>query len=253
VSHRNSDFSAADIRGRRSGFTLLEILVAVTIGGALMIAAVFFAFSMGELWGNGSEVRVFDQHVRGVTRFMQETLRQAEAPPVVDALGNVQAAEGAAGAPANNGQAAPVTQEAAPVQWQEPRGAGGTDELLTFQLTKSPGIFTWPEAPLPFVVAAIRVDPRRGLFLLWKSRLEIDFADAAPRELRVSPFVTEISYLYYDSTEENPEWEETDRPRRASGEELEVPTRLRLRFDYHGIERSTELVVPQIAAGVPVY
>jgi len=235
----------------RAGFTLLEILVAVTIGGSLLIAAVFFAFSMGELWGNGSEVRVFDQHVRGVTRFMQEILRQAEAPPLIDAVGNVQAAEGAAAA--NAGQPVPVTQEEAPVQWQEPHGLGSNEELLTFQLAKSPGIFTWPEEPLPFVVAAIRVEPRGGLFLRWKSRLEIDFVDAAPRELRVSPFVTGISYLYYDPTEENPEWEETDRPRNASGGELEVPTRLRLHFDYHGLERSTDLVLPQVAAGVPIY
>lgn len=253
MSLRGTGFPAAFARGSRSGFTLLEILVAVVIGGSLLIAAVFFAFSMGELWGNGSEVRLFDQHVRGVTRFMQEILRQAEAPPVVDAVGNVQAAEGAAGAAANAGQPVPVTQQAAPVQWQEPRGAGGSDELLTFQLAESPGIFTWPEAPLPFVVAAIRVDPRRGLFLLWKSRLEIDFADDAPRELRVSPFVTGISYLYYDPTEENPEWEETDRPRSASGQELEVPARLRLHFEYQGLERWTDLVLPQIAAGVPVY
>lgn len=227
--------------------------MAVTIGGSLLVASVFFAFSMGELWGNGSEVRVFDQHVRGVTRFMQEILRQAEAPPEVDALGNVQAAEGATGAAANGGQPVPVTQEAAPVQWQEPRGVSGSEELLTLQLTKSPGIFTWPEEPLPFVVTAIRVEPARGLFLLWKSRLEIDFVDAAPRELRVSPFVTAISYLYYDSEEENPEWEETVRPRNASGGELEVPARLRLHFDYHGIERTTDLVLPQVAAGVPIY
>ena len=62
----------------RRGFTLIEVLLSITIAGALLVAAVSLALSMGEVWGNGSGKRLFDQHVRGVTRFLDTVLRQAE-------------------------------------------------------------------------------------------------------------------------------------------------------------------------------
>jgi len=65
---------------RRGGFTLLEVLLAIVIAAALLLAANFFVLSMGELWGRGSEERLFDQHVRGVTRFLEAFLQQAVVP-----------------------------------------------------------------------------------------------------------------------------------------------------------------------------
>ena len=55
-------------RRHRRGFTLLELLMAITIGAMLMVAASTFVFSMGELWGRGTDERLFDRHVRGVSR-----------------------------------------------------------------------------------------------------------------------------------------------------------------------------------------
>ena len=65
---------------RRAGFTLLEVLLSVAIATGLMVAVNFFVLSMGELWGRGSEERLFDQHVRGVTRFLESFLSQAVVP-----------------------------------------------------------------------------------------------------------------------------------------------------------------------------
>ena len=64
----------------RRGFTLVEVLLAIVIAGALLVAANFFVLSMGELWGRGSEERLFDQHVRGFTRFLEAFLQQAVVP-----------------------------------------------------------------------------------------------------------------------------------------------------------------------------
>jgi prepilin-type N-terminal cleavage/methylation domain-containing protein len=62
------------------GFTLLETLLAVALAAALLIAVNFFVLSMGELWGGGSEARLFDRHVRGVTRFLESLVQQAVVP-----------------------------------------------------------------------------------------------------------------------------------------------------------------------------
>jgi len=40
---------------KRSGFTMLEVLIAVVIVALLLLALNTFIFSMGELWGRGSE------------------------------------------------------------------------------------------------------------------------------------------------------------------------------------------------------
>src|SRR5690606_34356478 len=66
---------------RRRGFTLLEIMIALAITGMLMVALNTFIFSMGELWGRNSDLRLFDRHVRAVTRFVERELRSAALPP----------------------------------------------------------------------------------------------------------------------------------------------------------------------------
>jgi len=226
---------------RRAGFSLPEMLVAIIIGATLVTAAVTFALSMGELWGFGAETRLFDQHVRGVTRFLENLLRQAVPPPGEQQAGLDQ-------------RATAVAEDV--VAWRVPGGrAYGTEELLTFEVPESPGVFAWPEEPLPFVVCSLRVDPRDGLFLLWKSRLEVDFDDADPREMRISPFVTAISYFYFDDDEDNPQWEQLDQPRRTSARDLEVPDRIRLRFEYDGDVREVDIIMPgaMAGAGVPIY
>ena len=62
------------------GFTLLELLLSLALIGMLLVAMNQFIFSMGELWGRGADVRLFDRHVRAVTRFMEKTLHATVLP-----------------------------------------------------------------------------------------------------------------------------------------------------------------------------
>ncbi len=274
--------AGASLRPRANhpaGFTLLEVLLAISVGAMLMVAVVTLAYSMSDLWGASSEPRLFAQHVRGVSRFLENLLRQAEPPPeitstVADARSAQQQQQqqqqgqqpgetplqpgqqpgqspgvGQAGA---NGTANART-DLPPVAWQQPRGRKyGTEEFLTFELPESPGIFAWPDQPLPFVVCSLRVDPDDGLFLLWKSRLEEDFEEEAPREFRVSPYVTGITYDYYDTSGPRPKWEQTTQPQSAGGER-EIPARIELTFEYQGQKIVTTLVIPSAASTVPIY
>jgi hypothetical protein len=231
----------------------------------LLISVIGLAFSMTELWGNTSEPRLFAQHVRGVTRFLDNVLRQAEPPPEISsAVGDAQSAQqqqqeqqlpqqpGQSGGGTSGVQSAAQAGDA-PVVWQNPRGRKyGTEEFLTFELAESPGIFAWPEEPLPFVVCSLRVDRNDGLFLLWKSRLEEDFEEEAPREFRVSPYVTGITYYYHDTSGAEPKWEKSEEPRRTGGD-YEMPARIELTFEYKSEKLITALVIPAPAEGVPVY
>ena len=51
-------------RRLRRGFTLLELLLAMALAATVLIGLNTFVFSMGELWGRGGDVRLFDRHVR---------------------------------------------------------------------------------------------------------------------------------------------------------------------------------------------
>lgn len=210
----------------RAAFTLLEILLALSLVGLVLVALNSLVFSMGELWGRNTDVRLFDQHVRAVTRFLEQELRSAALPPSVEP-----------------GATAITVQEIRPAN-------GPTDNLLTFELRAGCRLFAWPDRPLPEVVCALQFRDRDGLWLLWHSRLEKRFADDPPRETQITPLVTGMSYLYYDPAFKN--WKDEPQLRRDNQNRLETPQRLRLTFTYGKLTRETIVTLPAAAGeGLP--
>lgn len=213
--------------GRRA-FTILEVLVATALIGLVLVGLNTFIFSMGELWGRGSDARLFDQHVRAVSRFLERELRAAAFPPNT-----------APGAPA--------------FAAKETRAASGLSApLLTFELAEGSRLLVWPAKPLPEVVCALAVRDGAGLLLLWQSRLETRFEEDPPRETVVSPFVTGIQYEYYEADFKS--WRSETSPRRArSGDGYEAPQRLRLTFRHGAFTRESTVSLPSVAEGLPVF
>jgi prepilin-type N-terminal cleavage/methylation domain-containing protein len=212
---------------RTRGFTLLEILVALALVGLVLVAMNTFIFSMGELWGRNSDVRLFDRHVRSVSRFLQEELRSAALPPA--------------------GRA-----DTAAIAPREVRGANGlTEPLLTFELPGGSRLITWPDRPLPDVVCSLAVRPGQGLVLLWKSRHEKRFDQLTPRETVITPLVTALSYEYYDPDFRT--WRNETQLRRESGGEFQAPQRLRLRFAHGSLTREVAIQLPTPTEGLPYF
>jgi prepilin-type N-terminal cleavage/methylation domain-containing protein len=222
---RGATAGIAGHRGRGGGFTLLEILLALALVGLMLVALNTFVFSMGELWGRNTDVRLFEQHARAVTRFLQEELRIAALPPAARA------------------GATPITP-----QEIRPR-MGSTDTMLTFELPAGCRLIAWPERPLPEVVCSLQLRDREGLWLLWHSRLETKFADDPPHETLITPFVTELEYDYYDADARR--WTTETRLRRASGDEVEIPRRLRLKFTYKKLTHESVVNLPTPLEGLP--
>ncbi|MDB6167465.1 MAG: hypothetical protein JWM88_329 [Verrucomicrobia bacterium] len=205
-------------------FTLLEILLSLALTALVLVSLNVFVFSMGELWGRNTEFRLFDRHVRAVTRFLEQELQAASLPPA------------AAGAVA--------------VAPQEIRSqAGVTENLLTFELTSGSRILTWPDRPLPEVICSLQVRDREGLLMLWHSRLEKKFEDDPPREALITPLVTAISYDYYDA--DFKAWKNETTFRKDNNGQLEAPQRLRLKFAYGKFARESVIVLAPPTAGLP--
>ncbi|HWA07843.1 MAG TPA: hypothetical protein VG838_00095 [Opitutaceae bacterium] len=215
-------------RSRKTGaFTLLEVLLSLALVAMLLIAMNATVFSMGELWGRGTDRRLFDQHVVAVTRYLDRELRTASLPPFV-----------------RIGDTPITTPEIKPI-------SGSADNLLTFTLPAGSRLLAWPDHPLPEVVCSLQVREGEGLILLWHSSLETKFNDDPPRETVISSLVTGLSYDYYDA--DLKVWStETDLKKDATGQTM-TPQRLRLKFGYDKMTRSTVITLTAATEGVPVF
>ena len=221
---------------RRTGqptnaFTLLEILLALALVSLMLVALNTFVFSMGELWGRGADVRLFDQHVRAVTRFLEHELRGAVLPPAALA------------------RSTPIA-----LQQITPQG-GVSDYLFTFELPAGSRLFVWPDPkrPLPEVVCSLQVRDKEGLILLWHSRLEKNFDTDPPRETVVTPLVSGLSYDYYDPDSTRWTTETTLRPDPSGGTAPLMPQRLRLKFAYGKLTRESVITLPAPTEALPLF
>jgi len=206
-------------------FTLLEVLLSLAIVALILVAMNTFVFSMGELWGRRADVRLFDQHVDAVTRFLAGELRAATYPPSARAY------------------ATPVTGASITPQ------NGPSGNLITFELPAGSRILGWPDRALPEVVCSLQAREGEGLFLLWHSRLETRFTDDPPREPLITPLVTALSYDYYDDSFKR--WTTETTIRTDSNSQPVAPQRLRLRFAYRSLARETTVPVPLAPATLP--
>jgi prepilin-type N-terminal cleavage/methylation domain-containing protein len=217
--------------GARGGFTLLEILLSLALVALMLVAMNTFVFSMGELWGRNTDVRLFDQHVRAVTRFLTHELRAAVLPPAAVA------------------RSTPIS-----LQEIQPQN-GASDQLLTFELPAGSRLFVWPDPkrPLPEVVCSLQARQNEGLILLWHSRLEKNFDTDPPRETVVTPLVTALAYDYYDPDSQRWTTETTLKPDPNGGTTPLTPQRLRLKFAYGKLTSESVITLPAAAEGLPLF
>ena len=212
-------------RARPRAFTLLEVLLALCLMGGLLVALNSFVFSMAEIWGSGRDERLFAQHARAVSTYVESLLH-----------------EGAAGASGGGLTIKEVRQE-----------SGGEAPELAFTLAEGSRLLSWPDAPLPDVQMSLAVDQRenKGLILHWQSLLETRRTDEAPRTTVISPFVTSVGWDYYDDSFRR--WETLDEPKRETDGTYLLPRRLRLRFVHGKMNMERVLRVPARAEGATDY
>ncbi|HEY1764477.1 MAG TPA: prepilin-type N-terminal cleavage/methylation domain-containing protein [Opitutaceae bacterium] len=210
---------------RRRGFTLIEVLLSLALVALILVALNTFIFSMSELWGRNSDVRLFDRHVRAVTRYLQKELLRASLPP-----------------------SAAVNSTPVGVQQITPSGRS-QENLITYMVLTGGRILRWPGSPLPEVYCSLEVRRDGGLFMLWHSDLENHYNDEPPRETLVSPFVTALAYDYFDP-DVNKWTTEPVIKLDASGNPT-PPQRLRITFGYNKLSQVSLVNVPGTSGGLP--
>ena len=209
----------------RRAFTLLEVLLAMSLLGALLVALNVFIFSMAEIWGEGRDERLFAQHARAVTTHVEELLRSASRGPTGSGLAIKE-----------------VRQE-----------FGGEEPEIAFTLAEGSRLLAWPGTPAPDVEMSLAVDRRdgKGLILHWQSVLETRRADEAPRSTVVSPFVVSAGWEYYDESFRR--WETLEEPKREPDGTYVLPRRLRLRFAHGKLSIERIMRIPVRGEGATNY
>jgi prepilin-type N-terminal cleavage/methylation domain-containing protein len=219
---------AASPFSARAAFTLVEVLLALVLLAALLTAMNQFVFSITEAWTKSQTQFVFVQHTRAVTRHLDQLMQSS----------------------ANSARASNTTVGGVvPEEYAVPEA--GTENLLAFDLPVGDRLLTWPGAPLPEVHCALGWREKDGLVLYWKSRLEADYETMDPRIAVVSPFVTALTYDYYDKTTDT--WSTEEALQKEGGTTLVAPRRVRLNFKRGDREYEEVITLPEIKQGLPAY
>lgn len=190
----------------KKGFTLIEVILALALGGLILLAASSLLMSLTQLWMKEKGLDNFEDHVYGVTEFLKEHLREAQYSP---------------------DKGLPKTQ------WGKPPVGSGDEQYLMFYIRTPHPLFDTEE--LNPIIAYLVWTKDEGLSLIWysyKPDVPLDKVEAYRRIL--SPYVKGIKLHYYDK--ERGRWEAVTKPKENKERKLELPDFLELDFEKEGEE-----------------
>lgn len=221
----------------RKGFTLVEVLLALSIGSLVLVAATSLLITIAQAWANRPASRdAFLSHVNGVSNFLSIILEEASfsiASKAGDPL----------------------------IDLKRPTGFSSTDDpLVHFFLKEAPPLFFSPHGPAVRIHTFIYPDQDEGLSLFWFSELNeveknkeggIELVEEDDLQKTVlSPFFKEMYYCYYgtedDGKDDIKEWEISDQLLESDKtEKFRLPTQIKLvfRWDEEDLEKTITIAI----------
>jgi len=181
---------------KQSGFSLVEVLLALAVGGLVLMSASSLLVTISQSWANRPATRdAFDAHVNGIAHFLTAVLEEA-----------TLAKEGSGGAD--------MVELLRPVGFSETK-----DPLIKFYLREAPPLFFWPHGLASRVHVYFQFEEGEGLYFLWYSDLqELEKSDNGEHQLenedqlfrtQISPYFEEVYYCYYGEEGETADEEKT--------------------------------------------
>lgn len=265
-------------------FTLLEVILAVTIAGALLAAAAALMVSVTNVWVERQDRHFFEDHVDGVTEFLHSCFSNAGTEIALGDEGESDrgtsgeqngSGEDTSGEPngetvsdpggvtvditapddntgrgnessesSGGGGLVRVSEES--VGWSKPPGyAEYQNPLLHFGLKDTPPLLIQTDdAPVIGIQAFLHFERDEGLSLLWFTPLQEESEDI--NDLRRTPISDLITQVEYIYWDERFEkWETETEPKEGEGDEQFIlPRFLKLTFEYQGETKVRTLTIP---------
>ena len=221
---------------KKQGFSMVEVLLALAIGGLVLTAATSLLITISNAWANRPATRdAFDAHVNGVANFLSAIIEEATLPTLSRAGDHA-------------------------VDLQRPVGySDSEDPLIHFFLREGPPLLVWPVGTVSRVHCFFHFEEGEGLSLLWYSELqELEKNDEGKMEpededdlfkTKISPFCTEIFYCYYGEENANSddlkEWEiVTDLEENIQTGKYRIPDFMKLVFSWSDEDLERTLTLP---------
>lgn len=273
--YRSSQNSPSNTRGV-AAFTLLEVILAVSIAGALLAGAATLMVSVTNAWLERQDQHFFEDHVDGVTEFLQASFSMAGTEIVLDddeesggstsnESGNnnietddsqltvdISGNNNLEGATSMEGNTESTTGSGLvrvcedPIDWSKPPGfANYQNPLLHFKLRDTPPLLVQTEnAPIIGVEAFLHFEDNEGLSLLWYTPLQENSEDLEDlRRTALSDLVTRVEYVYWDESFEK--WESETEPKEGEGDDQFIlPRFIKLTFEYESVTKERTLTIP---------
>ena len=267
--------SSSNTRGV-AAFTLLEVILAVAIAGALLAGAATLMVSVTNAWLERQDRHFFEDHVDGVTEFLQASFSMAGTEIALgdedessgltsNKTGNEIKTDGSEvtvdisennnsdGGNSMDGDTTESTTGSGllrvsedPIDWSQPPGfADYQDPLLHFRLNDTPPLLVQTEnAPIIGVEAFLHFEDDEGLSLLWYTPLQEDSEDLDDlRRTPISNLITKVEYVYWDERFEK--WETETEPKEGEDDDQFIlPRFLKLTFEYEGVIKERSLTIP---------
>lgn len=198
----------------KRGFTLVEVLLALSIGMMVLMSATSLLYSMGKVWANEQSGGMFYQHANHLEIFLRQNFEKSIRPTTT-----------------------------ARVRWERPpEWSEFDDPLLCFNLDESPAFLYQDGAPLYHLTCYIYFTKEDSLCFLWYSKQYEVESESDLYLTQISPYVTAMSYLYYDSDKE--EWNEAEIAEKERGGKWKLPQALRFTLTHEDEERTVTITLP---------
>ena len=222
---------------KQPGFSLVEVLLALAVGGLVLMSASSLLVTISQSWANRPATRdAFDAHVNGIAHFLTAVLEEA-----------TLAKEGSGGAG--------MVELLRPVGFSETK-----DPLIKFYLREAPPLFFWPHGLASRVHVYFQFEEGEGLYFLWYSDLqELEKSDNGEHQLenedqlfrtQISPYFEEVYYCYYgeegETADEEKTWQiESELEENIESGKFRVPDFIKIvfRWDEEDLERTITLSV----------
>ena len=218
----------------KKGFTLVEILMALSLGGLLLVSAVSLLVSLSSTWANRSqEKQFFETHVHRIGQFLHNVVEESHPDPR-------------------------LKENTLPIDLQRPVGYSKSDDpLVHFYLREAPPFFYWPGSKeVNGVHAYLLFDESEGLSFLWftesqelekndKGIMEPEEEDELFRSV-ISKHCVGIEYCYYGEEDAEPgdnmEWDVREELMRSEKDDDKhrLPDFVRLTFQFESEKNEFE-------------
>lgn len=228
--------------------------MAVVLGGLILTAAASFVFGVFNITLMAEKEPMFEEHVDSTSRFIEYTFNAAIPSEDSDNSSDTQSGqsnsrrrtttedEGSSGSSQNGA-----------VSWQRIPGETGLNpEALSFRLPGDlPILVDEEQAFLPEVQCWLVFKEDEGLLLRWRTDEMADEDDDATFTSVISPYVTSMTYWYYDS--EDDKWEDSDEVEEADEGGKRMPEFIALTYEHpDGREAKRQLILPASDSDYPL-